>query len=83
MGKTSVASATHTLQTDNEETLMLDRIFPDRIDNCYRSHQLAFWVFVAITFMKIAIGLVHIFYTDGGAQSISTIPLDTYTVSVR
>lgn len=58
---------------------MLDRIFPERIDNHYRGHKLALWVFVPITFMQIAISLVHIFYADGGAQSISTIPLDTYT----
>ncbi len=58
---------------------MLNRIFPDRIDNHYRGHKLALWFFFPITFMKVAISLVHIFYTDGGAQSISTIPLDTYT----
>ena len=58
---------------------MLNRIFPERIDNNYRGHKLALLVFVPITFMTIAISLVHIFYTDGGAQSISTIPLDTYT----
>ena len=58
---------------------MLNRIFPERIDNHYRGHKLALWFFVPITFMKVAISLVHIFYEDGGAQSISTIPLDTYT----
>lgn len=58
---------------------MLSRIFPERIDNHYRGHTLALWFFVPITFMKVAISLVHIFYADGGAQSISTIPLDTYT----
>ena len=58
---------------------MLNRIFPERIDNHYRGHSLALWFFVPITFMKVAISLIHIFYADGGAQSISTIPLDTYT----
>lgn len=58
---------------------MLNRIFPERIDNHYRGHKLALWFFVPITFMKVAISLVHIFFEDGGAQSISTIPLDTYT----
>ena len=67
-----------TLQTKTEETRMLNRIFPERIDNHYRGHKFALWVFVPLTFMQIAISLVHIFYTDGGAQSISTIPLDTY-----
>jgi len=58
---------------------MLKRIFPERLDNHYRGYKLALWFFVPITFMKVAISLVHIFYADGGAQSISTIPLDTYT----
>ena len=58
---------------------MLNRIFPERIDNHYRGHKLALWFFVPITFMKVAISLLHIFNADGGAQSISTIPLDTYT----
>ena len=58
---------------------MLKRIFPKRIDNHYRGYRLAIWLFVPITFMKVGISLVHIFYADGGAQSVSTIPLDTYT----
>ena len=59
---------------------MLKRIFPERLDNHYRGYKLALWFFILITFMKVAISLIHIFYADGGAQSISTIPLDTYTV---
>ena len=58
---------------------MLNRIFPERIDNDYRGHKFALWLFVPITFMKVAISLVHIFNADGGAQSVSTIPLDTYS----
>jgi len=58
---------------------MLSRIFPKVIDNNYRGYRLALWFFIPITFMKVAISLVHIFYADGGAQSISTIPLDTYS----
>jgi hypothetical protein len=58
---------------------MLNRIFPERIDNHYRGHKLALWFFVPITFMKIGISLLHIFSADGGAQSVSTVPLDTYT----
>ncbi len=58
---------------------MLSRIFPERIDNHFRGHKLALWLFVPIVLMKIARSLLHIFYADGGAQSISTIPLDTYS----
>lgn len=57
---------------------MLSRIFPERIDNHFRGYKLALWIFVPIALMKIATSLVHIFYADGGAQSISTMPLDTY-----
>ncbi len=58
---------------------MLNRIFPEHLDNHYRGYRVALWLFVPITFMRVAISLVHIFYADGGAQSISTIPLDTYS----
>ena len=57
---------------------MMDRIFPQRLDNDYRGYRLALWIFFVITFMKVAMGLGHIFNPDGGAQSVSHIPLDTY-----
>ena len=53
---------------------MLNRISPERLDDHYRGYKLALWLFVSITFMKIAISLVHI------AQSVVTIPLGTYGV---
>lgn len=59
---------------------MLNRLFPERIDNHYRGHKLALWLFVPITFMKIAISLIHILYAGGGSsQSISRIYMDTYS----
>jgi hypothetical protein len=57
---------------------MLNRLLPDPYDARYRGHKAAVWIFVPIVFMKLALGLVHIFSADGGAQSVSTIPLDTY-----
>jgi hypothetical protein len=57
---------------------MLSRLFPECIDNRYRGQKLALWLLVPITFMKVGISLTHIFRGDGGAQSIATIPLDTY-----
>ncbi len=57
---------------------MFERIFPARIDNRFRGHPLALWIFVPIALMKIARSLLHIFAADGGAQSISTMPLDAY-----
>ncbi|MBW2386243.1 MAG: hypothetical protein JRG92_21660 [Deltaproteobacteria bacterium] len=57
---------------------MLDRILPERIDNHYRGHRLALWLFYPITLMTVGRSLVHIFRSDGGAQSIATIPLDSF-----
>jgi hypothetical protein len=57
---------------------MLSRIFPGRVDNRFRGRTLALWLFVPLALLKLALGLVHILRADGGAQSVSTIPLDTY-----
>ena len=57
---------------------MLGRIIPAVVDNRYRGHVLALWLFAPLALMKVALGLVHILRADGGAQSVSTMPLDTY-----
>jgi hypothetical protein len=59
----------------------LSRIFPARIDNHYRGHILALWLFVPVALQRVALSLTHLLRSDGGAQSISTIPLDTYPTS--
>ncbi len=58
---------------------MIDRLFPPHVDNNYQGHPIALWLFVLITAITLGRSLVHIFLSDGGAQSIATIPLDTYT----
>ena len=60
---------------------MINRILPVYIDNRYRGHRLALWLFVLISLQKLAVSFTHLFRADGGAQSISTIPLDTYPPS--
>ena len=57
---------------------MLSRILPATADNRYRGHALALWLFVPIVLMRVAISCVHVFYADGGMQSVSTMPLDAY-----
>ena len=57
---------------------MINRIFPGRVDNRFRGNPLALWLFVPLALMKLALGSVHILRADGGAQSVSTMPLDTY-----
>jgi hypothetical protein len=58
---------------------VLERLFPRRLDNDYRGHPLALWVFFPITAITIVRSLIHLFRADGGAQSIATIPLDSFT----
>ena len=57
---------------------MLDRLLPTRIDNHYRGHRFALWALYPITLMTVGRSLIHVFRSDGGAQSIATIPLDTF-----
>jgi hypothetical protein len=58
---------------------MLRKIFPHQVDNTYRGHKLGLYFFFLITLVTIGRSCVHIFAADGGAQSIATIPLDTYS----
>ncbi|MEO2168711.1 MAG: hypothetical protein ABGY42_11430 [bacterium] len=58
---------------------MLDRILPSLAGNDYRGHRLGLWLFWPITLLTIVRSCIHVFRVDGGAQSIATIPLDTFT----
>lgn len=58
---------------------MLRKIFPHQVDNTYSGHKLGLYFFFVITLVTIGRSCVHIFAADGGAQSIATIPLDTYS----
>ena len=54
-------------------------LFPETITNEYSGRNLALYVFYLLTAMTLWRSVVHIAVPDGGAQSIATIPLDTYT----
>jgi hypothetical protein len=58
---------------------ILGRLFPAQFDNVYRGNRIALWLFYPLTAMTLWRSQHHIFAPDGGAQSIATIPLDTYT----
>ena len=58
---------------------MLDRLLPQTVNNDYRGHPLAKWVLVPLTVITIGRSLVHMFAHDGGAQSIASIALDTFS----
>lgn len=55
-------------------------IFPKQITNTYTGHPIALYAFYLITSITLIRSLIHILAPDGGAQSIATIPLDTYSV---
>ncbi|MEO6392875.1 MAG: hypothetical protein ABIP75_13590 [Pyrinomonadaceae bacterium] len=57
---------------------MLGRLFPKTVDNRFRGYRVALWLYVLLVFSKIGTALLHILSPDGGAQSISTIPLNAY-----
>ena len=58
---------------------MFARLFPKTVDNQYRGLPIAKWTFVAMTILVIGRSLAHMFLADGGAQSIATIALDSFS----
>lgn len=57
---------------------MLQRVFPTFLDNKFPGHKIALYVFYALTALTLWRSQHHLFARDGGAQSIASIPLDTY-----
>lgn len=55
------------------------KIFPKEINNTYVGNKIALYFFYLFTIVTVVRSLIHMFAPDGGAQSIATIPLDTYT----
>lgn len=58
---------------------MINRILPPIVNDNYQGHKVALWFFYLIAAVTIVRSLIHMLKDDGGAQSIATIPLDTYT----
>ncbi len=59
----------------------LNRLFPFTVDNQYQGEKIAQWGLTLMVAISIARSLAHIFLPDGGAQSIATIPLETFSAS--
>ena len=55
------------------------KILPKEINNNYEGRKTALYLFYLFTIMTVARSLIHIFTPDGGAQSIATIPLSSYS----
>ena len=58
---------------------LTDRLLPQRVDNTYRGHKLALWLFGAVVLMKLAMSLNSIFNGYVVASSADGIPLDTFS----
>src|SRR5215471_20336281 len=58
---------------------MLSRLLPQRIDNGYRGHKLALWLFGLVVFVKSGISVNSIFNGYSVATSADGIPLDTFS----
>ena len=58
---------------------MFEQLLPERIDNSYRGHKLALWLFAMVVFMKTSIGMGTMFNGRNAAVSADGIPLDTFT----
>lgn len=56
----------------------MSRLLPERIDNTFRGHPLALWLFVPVLLVKTGIGLGTIFNGRAAAQSADGIPLETF-----
>lgn len=54
-------------------------LFPKTIDNSYTGNKIPLYLFYLLTTITIGRSLVHMFAPDGGAQSIATIPLSSYS----
>ena len=54
-------------------------LLPAQIDNHYRGLKISQYAFFLIAAVTLVRSLIHVFAPDGGAQSIATIPLDSYS----
>ena len=59
--------------------MMLEKLFPKNVKNVYRGHALAEWILAALTLLTLGRSLIHMFAEDGGAQSIASMPVDTFS----
>ena len=62
-----------------QKTTAKIKILPAQIDNHYRGLKISQYAFFLISAVTLVRSLIHVFAPDGGAQSIATIPLDSYS----
>lgn len=57
---------------------ILNQLLPQQVDNTYRGHKLALWLFGLLMLMKLAMSLNSIFNGYSVATSADGIPLETF-----
>ncbi len=57
---------------------MFNQLLPHRIDNTYRGHKLALWLFALLVLLKVIMSLNSIFNGYSVVTSADGIPLDTF-----
>ena len=58
---------------------MMNVLLPDVADNTLKAHRITYWVLWIYVFKSMFAGAVHMFASDGGAQSIGSVKLDGFT----
>jgi hypothetical protein len=58
---------------------LLNTLFPKDLNNHYTGYKIPLYVFYLLTIITLWRSQHHLLSADGGAQSIATIPLDTFT----
>lgn len=59
---------------------ILKGIFPPSFDNQFSGYSIALWVFYPFTALTLWRSQHHVFSEDGGAQTIATIPIDSFSI---
>lgn len=60
---------------------IINLFFPKQINNTFRGYKIVLYLFYIITAVTLWRSQHHLFAADGGAQTIATIPLDTFTAN--
>lgn len=60
---------------------MIKRVFPKQFDNEFMGYKFSLWIFYALTALTLWRSQHHLFAPDGGAESIASIPLSTYSAA--
>lgn len=58
---------------------IINIVFPKNVNNEYKGNKIALWVLGLYLLKSFFAGMVHMFASDGGAQIIGSVMLDSFT----